>query len=262
VGGHVYVGPNGTVSGSFTSPEGTKDPNRISGNFTSDLPTVAVPTPTTFTTVTGQSIIAGGTYPRANGGGTIQDPINAADQTYYYKAAAVDLDSTHGKAPALAIRANCKVVFILAGGTGGSGTELVGTGATSSLTINAGGSLAVYTAGNVRLTGLGVANAGGTTTSFQIWGTNPTVGGQDVQISGNGGLTGIIYAPNAAVKITGNGDVQGAVIGNTITLSGNGNFHYDESLANFGGSNPFKVTKWRELVTTAQRSTYSSLIDF
>ncbi|MEY4941207.1 MAG: hypothetical protein RIQ93_2942, partial [Verrucomicrobiota bacterium] len=262
IGGHVSVGSNGIISGDLAATAGTIDSTRVAGNFTSDLPNVTVPTPTSFTTISGQSIIDGGTYPRANGVGVIQDPINGADQTYYYKAASVDLDATHGRAPALTIRPGCKVVFILANGTGGSGTELVGTGVNSSLTISTGATLAVYTAGNIRLTGLGVANANGSTTSFQIWGTSTSPGGQNVQVAGNGGLTGIIYAPNAALDIAGNGDIKGAVVGDTITLNGLGNFHYDESLANFGGSNPFKVIKWRELVNETQRNLYASLLDF
>jgi hypothetical protein len=259
---HVSIGSQGIVSGSFAAAAGTRDTSRIAGNFTADLPDVSIPAPTTFTTVSGQSVIDGGTYPKAAGNGAIQDPINASDQTYYYKASSVDLDSAHGKTPALTIRTGCKVVFILQGGTGGSGTEVVGTGNTSILTIQSGATLAVYTAGNVRLTGLGVANQNGSTTSFQVWGTNSTPAGQTVQVSGNGGLTGIVYAPNATINVTGNGDIKGAIIGDTITLNGNGNFHYDESLANFGGSNPFKVAKWRELVSETQRNTYTTELNF
>jgi hypothetical protein len=110
----------------------------------------------------------------------------------------------------------------------------------------------------VRLAGLGVQNANGATTAFQIWGTNTTAGGQTVAVSGNAGLTGTVYAPNATVSITGNGDVKGAIIGDTITLNGNGNFHYDESLANVGGNNPFRVQKWRELVSASDRAVYAS----
>ncbi len=262
-GGYVSLGSNGIISGDFNATSGTRDEDRIAGNFTADLPDVTVPTPTTFTLVSSQQgVIDGGTYPKANGSGVIQDPINAADNTYYYKINGVDLDATHGKTPALTIRANCKVVFIIQGGTGGSGTEVVGTGNSSSLTISSGATLGIYTAGNVRFAGLGVANANGATTSLQIWGTNTSPGGQTVQVSGNGGLTGIVYAPNATIDITGNGDVKGAIIGDRIRLNGQGNFHYDESLANFGGSNPFKVSKWRELVSDTQRSLYATELNF
>jgi hypothetical protein len=39
----------------------------------------------------------------------------------------------------------------------------------------------------------------------------------------------VLNAPNAAVQISGNGDVFGAVLGRTIADTGNGGFHYDRS---------------------------------
>ena len=45
-----------------------------------------------------------------------------------------------------------------------------------------------------------------------------------------------MYAPNASVKINGNGDVMGAVVGR---YTGNTAFHYDESLA-AGASTPLR----------------------
>jgi Tfp pilus assembly protein PilX len=57
-----------------------------------------------------------------------------------------------------------------------------------------------------------------------------------INYSGNGAInvTGnasssyfVLNAPNAAVKISGNGNIFGAVVGNTVTDVGNGGFHYD-----------------------------------
>lgn len=41
---------------------------------------------------------------------------------------------------------------------------------------------------------------------------------------------GVIYAPNSAVTIDGSADLFGAVVGKTLTLTGSGQAHYDESL--------------------------------
>jgi hypothetical protein len=79
-----------------------------------------------------------------------------------------------------------------------------------------------------------------------------------LSISGNGVLSGVVYAPNADVTITGNGDTLGAVVSNQVTMSGNGSFHYDSSLANFGSSSLWSVSKWRELFTATDRSTYTA----
>ena len=41
---------------------------------------------------------------------------------------------------------------------------------------------------------------------------------------------------------------------NNITVVGNAKFHYDEALANFGGSNPFGIVKWLELASLSHRT--------
>jgi hypothetical protein len=96
----------------------------------------------------------------------------------------------------------------------------------------------------------------------QIWGTNTTAGGQTVAIKGNGALSSIVYAPNANVTIAGNGDVMGAIVGYIDNIAGNAAFHYDESLANWGASNPFQISKWRELVSATDRATYATQLNF
>ena len=81
---------------------------------------------------------------------------------------------------------------------------------------------------------------------------------QDIQIAGNGVLSALVYAPQGSVKINGNGDVCGSVIANDITLVGNAAFHYDESLAEMDGGNPFRISRWQELTSAADRATYSA----
>jgi hypothetical protein len=39
-----------------------------------------------------------------------------------------------------------------------------------------------------------------------------------------------LYAPNATVAVDGGADWFGAVVGKTLTATGNGVFHYDEDL--------------------------------
>src|SRR5690606_13992543 len=95
----------------------------------------------------------------------------------------------------------------------------------------------------------------------RIWGTNPTLGAQLLHIAGNGDLRAVVYAPNAEVKINGNGNVMGSVVGNTITLTGNAAFHYDESLSDFGDNAGFSISKWRELVTPDERSLYADVFE-
>jgi hypothetical protein len=97
--------------------------------------------------------------------------------------------------------------------------------------------------------------------NLQIWGTK-TSGVQDIHIAGNGVLSAVVYAPQGSVTINGNGDVMGSVVANDITLTGNALFHYDESLADFGGGNPFRVSIWKELTTASQRNAYATALSF
>jgi len=59
---------------------------------------------------------------------------------------------------------------------------------------------------------------------FQYAGTG------NVTLKGNGTAAGTLYAPNAALTFTGNGDWYGSVIAQTITSNGNGAIHYDRRL--------------------------------
>jgi hypothetical protein len=64
------------------------------------------------------------------------------------------------------------------------------------------------------------------------------------------------------VKIVGNGDVMGALVGRDVRVTGNADFHYDESLANWGVNTPFGVVKWRELASAAERTRYAAQLNF
>jgi hypothetical protein len=53
-----------------------------------------------------------------------------------------------------------------------------------------------------------------------------------VNVTGNASTSYfVLNAPNSAVKIAGNGDIFGAVLGKTIEDVGNGGFHYDKSVS-------------------------------
>jgi hypothetical protein len=54
--------------------------------------------------------------------------------------------------------------------------------------------------------------------------------GGKVTVTSNNKFYGVIYAPNSAVTIDGDADLYGAVVGNTLKLTGTGSGHYDESL--------------------------------
>ena len=155
-------------------------------------------------------------------------------------------------------------------------TGIAISGGNGAIKITNSGGLVVYTPGNISIAGQGVSNGvdgadGGTDVDnvselnqpvkFQIYGTK-TSGSQSVSISGNGLFSGVIYAPQGDVSIVGNGAVNGSIVANNITLSGNAQFHYDESLGNFDDGNPFRIGRWKELTTNADRAAYSTPLTF
>ena len=124
-----------------------------------------------------------------------------------------------------------------------------------------GSSLTCYVTASVKVAGKGVANGNVSPVSFQIYGVNTTVAGQDIAIVGSGALAAVIYAPNGDVTVNGNGDVMGSIVARSIKLTGNAAFHYDEALADRDSNEPFAISKWRELTSAADRARYSGLFE-
>lgn len=241
VGSQGRVGPYGTSLGSM-------NPDYVSTDFSASFDPVTAPTGYTYTSA--GAVGSNKTFPTDFPTATVQ-----ADGKYYF-----DATSVGGSNVVITIAAGTKVVLKVSGDVdikGGSGALNIGTGAT----------LEVYAAGAFKVAGQGIMN--GTTDAstcgqpinLQIYGT-ATSGTQDYQIAGNGALSAVVYAPNASVKINGNGHVMGSVVANDITVVGNATFHYDESLSNFGGGNPYRVAQWTELTNAAARTAVSGFLSF
>lgn len=69
-----------------------------------------------------------------------------------------------------------------------------------------------------------------------------------VSIAGNGNVTAILNAPNAAVTQVGNGNWYGSILASTMNLTGNAFFHFDRNAALSPVSNGFyTMISYREL---------------
>ena len=64
--------------------------------------------------------------------------------------------------------------------------------------------------------------------------------------SGSAALIGTINAPGYDITVSGGGDFIGAVIGNTLTMSGNGGLHYDQALAGSSAVANYSYASWFE----------------
>jgi hypothetical protein len=256
-----FVGTNGSILGEDSPVGSNVDPNRTSTTFSATLDAVTAPAEVAIANL-GVINIDGVVLPRAID--TV--PNGTGDYAGYYVYDATKIDLNNEK-----LTINGKVVLRL---SATSSSVDVG-GGTGEIAIGADGYLSIYTPGDIAIGGQGVSNGvdGSDTDSlvdevselgqpkkFQVWGTSTT--SQTFNFAGNGLFSGVVYAPCANVSIVGNGAICGSIVANTIDLSGNAQFHYDESLADLGADSPFRIAKWKELTTAGDRSTYSSVINW
>ncbi len=96
-------------------------------------------------------------------------------------------------------------------------------------------------------------NEQGNATNFMFYGTDKM---EKVDLSKCDEFTGIVYAPNAEIKLKAGSikyyrcNVMGALIGKTVTLEKNATFHYDENIANLEAE-AYVIESWSEVASSA-----------
>lgn len=115
--------------------------------------------------------------------------------------------------------------------------------------LSAGGStLKIYMGGTFSTSGnAAINNYNQNAANFSLFGL-PTC--TSISLAGNGALTGVIYAPQAALSMSGGGnttyDFVGATITKSVVMNGHFNFHYDENLRRIGPALGYVPTNWKE----------------
>lgn len=119
------------------------------------------------------------------------------------------------------------------------------------ISIAPGSSLTLYvgtTSGPAVSAALTQVNTSGTPASFQYFGLPSNT---SLAWSGNNNYVGTIYAPEADLSLGGGGssilDYEGSIVGNSASLNGHFDIHYDEALGRSGPQYGFVVTSWQEL---------------
>jgi hypothetical protein len=101
------------------------------------------------------------------------------------------------------------------------------------LVLAPGADAIVYITGNnngsLDLSGQGVANNSGIAKRLTFYG-GPDLS-SEISVTGNGQAFYRLYAPNTPIKIAGNGDIYGSIVGKTVRNVGNGAIHYDRDLS-------------------------------
>jgi hypothetical protein len=104
-----------------------------------------------------------------------------------------------------------------------------------------------YVGGDITVSGSSYQNNTGYAADLVIYGMGGS-GSKVTVSSGTAMFTGAIDAPNYDVTISGGADFSGAVIAQSVTLSGGSSFHYDEDLntASAGGGGNYAFSSWFE----------------
>jgi hypothetical protein len=207
------------------------DPNKISTDFNADFDLVLAPVDGTIITAVGATLGTAGVKTK-------------------WRIPSILLKNKE----TLTILGDVTIVL-----TAGVGTNAIDVSGLAQIIVPLGSKLTIYVEANLKIAGNGVANSNVQPISLQIYGVSTSPGGQSIEVVGNGSLCAVIYAPNGDVEIKGNGDVMGSVVANKIKIAGNADFHYDESLADRDSSQPFSISKWRELTSASDRARYESL---
>lgn len=246
------VGATGTI-GPFGTPTGTTVASHVTTDFSASFDNVSAPSTYSYTSV--GSLSTSKTLPDDFPAATLK-----ADGKYY-----IECTNIGGSNKVFTIAAGKKVVLKVTDTTGNCIDIKGGSGG---INISSGASLEVYAAGDINISGQGAMNGGttaatmGQPVNFQLYGTK-TSGTQAISVKGNGVFSGVLYAPFGSVTLDGSVQTFGSVVANDITLNGtSAQFHYDESLGNFGGSNPFRVTRWDELNSATDRAVYATVLNF
>ena len=95
----------------------------------------------------------------------------------------------------------------------------------ATLTITGQTDIYIYIGGSGKFTGGGITNVAQNPRDLTVYSA-----GNDLDIRGTAGFYGAIIAPSAQVKLVGTSDMYGAILGQTVVLSGTTNVHIDEAL--------------------------------
>jgi hypothetical protein len=116
----------------------------------------------------------------------------------------------------------------------------------SRVIVRAGASLTIYQdEADCKFTGQGLVNESVKPASLQLY-----TKAKSVMFSGQAFFIGVLYAPEAAIKLSGQADVFGSFVAETVAAHGQASFHHDEALcrADSGSSeNEIQIVSWRRV---------------
>jgi hypothetical protein len=254
--GYVKVSPGNTITAGSVHDVGTttNDADRYSYDFDGHFPVETAPSFSSNIMLDDVKNMSE-TFPRP---GDFPVTVNGKEN-YYYSFGSYIIQP--GGSNSITIEAGKNVIFVFGFPSNINADSISMTG-TQSMVISAGATLKVYTPHNVSLGGSGLINDNVQAASFQLFGTNP-VPTQLIKVSGSSEFSGVINAPNADLEIKGGGSTGrfiGAVIGKTVSFTGNTEFIFDESINDIVRPN-YGISEWKELQTQSERAVYDAIFN-
>lgn len=219
--------------GPFGTADGVIDPSRLAHDYHADFPAVSAPS--------GGTLLA-----------SFDPTLGTLGQKTLWRANSLRLNG--GKS--LTILGDVTLVLT-------DPITAVSITGNAQLIIPAGSSLQLHCDGDVLVGGRGIANLNNSPASFQIWSSvRPSSNRpQGLALVGNGSLAAVVYSPEGHITVNGNGDVSGALVGRTITFTGNAAFHYDLALGRLASHAPFRASAWSSVDDPARRAALLPLVD-
>ena len=212
-GGTVTLGPNGGVGTTAFNNNPANRGKIEAGHYFNDA-NYFIP-PATLPNDFGPILpLVGGLYPPVGGTNYKYAVVSEGD----YRVSSISL----GAGEKMLVNAKARLHVL------GNTTVL----ASGYILLGPDASLEWHSGGQVSLGGGGCINESRLAQNFLIVGLSTNT----ISYSGSSRLIGTIYAPSAAVTLTGTSDAVGAVVCNTFTLSGSMGLHCDESLKSVGPS--------------------------
>jgi hypothetical protein len=188
---------------------------------------------------------------------TSTNTINNQNVTLTAASGSTEANPTRYKLNSITLTGQHSVVIgpAVANGTGFVEIWVTGDITTSGLgevVLQPGVKARFYVAGNMSVSGNGFINSGSSAraANLQVLGIQPPAGQvRTMSFAGNGAMTGVIYAPDHDVSLSGGGSsgaYVGSIVGKTVFMNGNSDIHYDEALSGDGYVTDYKVASWFE----------------
>ena len=212
LGAMVTVGPNGSV-GSTTFNLNPANGGRIEPGYHRDDFRALLPAPYLPMNFGPFFFLQGMLYPPGPGGTNYKYAIISDGD---YRGTSISLRDGEK----MLINARARLHLLSSTTVSGTGYILLGPNA----------SVEWYSSGSVNISGGGCINNSGRATNFLIIGFTSS----PISYSGGAPFIGTIYAPFAAVTLSGTNNAIGAIVSTNFTLTGSMGLHFDESLKSAG----------------------------